>query len=69
MAKPHRMFIMTVAALLSIFEPQLGPSTRVLFDWPTEAIFIAIGLWVVALGATVTTFSRAWRALRFVNKT
>ncbi len=68
MAKPHRMFVMTMAALLTIFEPQIGDATRAIFDWPTDAVFVAIGLWVVALGATLTTFSRAARALAFLNE-
>lgn len=68
MAKPHRMFVMTVAALLTIFEPQIGPWTRVVLDWPTEAVFVALGLWFVVLGAMLTTSSRVARALSFLNK-
>lgn len=73
MAKPHRMFWMTVFALLSIFDPQLGPGAAAILDWGAvndtgKGVFIAFALWLVLLGSILTTFSRAWRALRFLRK-
>jgi phosphatidylglycerophosphate synthase len=73
MAKPHRMFVMTIAALLTIFDPQIGPWTAWALDWGVqgdtgEGVFIAFGLWLVVIGATFTTLNRARRALLFLNK-
>ena len=36
MAKPHRMFWMTVFALVSIFDPQIGAPVAALLDWVLE---------------------------------
>ncbi|MGD9982288.1 MAG: CDP-alcohol phosphatidyltransferase family protein [Hyphomonadaceae bacterium] len=73
MAKPHRMFWMTVFALVSIFDPQLGPWTAWTLDWGSandsgKQVFIAFALWLVLLGSILTAFSRTWRALRFLRK-
>jgi phosphatidylglycerophosphate synthase len=58
MAKPHRMFVMTMAALIATLEP--------LWNWRGEALHLA--LWIVAVGAAATTLNRARRALAFLNK-
>lgn len=73
MAKPHRMFWMTVAAMLTIFDPQLGPSVASLLDWGWtndggKGVFIAFFLWFVLFGSIVTTLNRTRRALAFLNK-
>ncbi|MBX9747112.1 MAG: CDP-alcohol phosphatidyltransferase family protein [Hyphomonadaceae bacterium] len=73
MAKPHRMFWMTVAALLTIFDPQLGPGAAAILDWGQvndsgKGVFIAFFLWLVLLGSILTTLLRTNRALRFLNK-
>ena len=73
MAKPHRMFWMTIAAILTIFDPQLGPSVASLLDWGWtddggKGVFIAFFLWFVLFGSVVTTFNRTRRALAFLNK-
>lgn len=47
MAKPHRMFVMTVACLLEFFIPRGG-------DW------IFIGLFVVIVGAVITCVRRVY---------
>lgn len=73
MAKPHRMFWMTVAALLTIFDPQLGPGAAAILDWGQvndsgKGVFIAFALWLVLLGSILTTLLRTNRALRFLRK-
>ncbi len=73
MAKPHRMFWMTIAAILTIFDPQLGPSVASLLDWGWtndggKGVFIAFFLWFVLFGSIVTTFNRTRRALALLNK-
>jgi phosphatidylglycerophosphate synthase len=74
MAKPHRMFVMTMAALLSIFDTQLGGGWIEYllggrYSGATgEGAFIELGLWIVVIGATFTALNRARRALAFVNK-
>lgn len=49
MAKQHRMAVMTGAALLSIFEP----------IWAMQGIVVTVALWVVFVGAGLTTLRRA----------
>jgi len=73
MAKPHRMFWMTVAALLTIFDPQLGPGVAAILDWGAvddsgKGVFIAFALWLVLLGSILTTLLRTNRALAFLRK-
>lgn len=62
MAKPHRMFVMTMAALIAISAAL----------WPTLPFkpgqVIEFGLWIVVIGATFTTLNRLVRALIFLNK-
>jgi phosphatidylglycerophosphate synthase len=73
MAKPHRMFWMTMAALISIFDPQIGPGAAAILDSGAvddsgKGVFIAFALWLVLLGSIVTVFNRTWRALKFLRK-
>jgi len=82
MAKPHRMFVMTVAALLTIFDQQIGGSVSQIVNWNYDdpacrnafcvrsgsGAFIALGLWIVLIGSTFTALNRARRALVFLNK-
>jgi phosphatidylglycerophosphate synthase len=72
MAKPHRMFWMTVAALLAATVPLwIGPAYS---PSATDGRALASGevirasLWLVVVGATFTAFNRARRALVFLNK-
>ena len=58
MAKPHRMFVLTMAALISTLEP--------LWNWRGETLHAA--LWIVAIGATLTALNRARRALAHLHK-
>jgi phosphatidylglycerophosphate synthase len=72
MAKPHRMFWLTVAALVSIFDPQIGPWTAWALDWgyvndDGKGVFIAFALWLVLFGSILTTLTRTARALRFLR--
>lgn len=73
MAKPHRMFWMTIAAILTIFDPQLGQSAASILEWggaghSGRGVFIAFFLWFVLFGSIVTTLTRTGRALAFLNK-
>ncbi len=73
MAKPHRMFWMTVAAILTIFDPQLGPGAASILEWGApghsgKGVFIAFFLWFVLFGSIVTTLARTGRALAFLRK-
>ena len=61
MAKPHRMFVMTMAALLAA----LAGATQ---TEDAQAIVLMIGLWIVIVGASITTLRRTWRAVAFLNK-
>ncbi len=58
MAKPHRMFVLTMAALISTIEP--------LWNWRGETLHAS--LWIVALGASFTALNRARRALMYLRK-
>jgi len=51
MAKPHRMALVTAAALASMFEPL----------WNGRNDILLAALWIVALGAGLTALRRAWR--------
>ena len=73
MAKPHRMFWMTVAALISIFDPWIGAPAAAFLDWayvlePGKGVFIAFALWLVLLGSIATVFSRTARGLQALRK-
>ena len=58
MAKPHRMFVMTMAALISVFE-SFGQG---------RGEVIAAGLWIAAIGASFTTLRRLARAIAFLRR-
>lgn len=57
MAKPHRMFVMTMAALISTLEP--------LWNWRGELLHYA--LWIVVIGSIFTMLNRARRAIKALN--
>ncbi len=54
MAKPHRMALVTAAALLSLLEPL----------WDGRGAVLEIALWIVALGALITALRRARRLVQ-----
>lgn len=54
MAKQHRMATITAAALLSVPEPL----------WRGDREVMAVALWIIAIGAAVTTLRRAGRIVR-----
>lgn len=73
MAKPHRMFVMTVAALLSIVDQPIGGAWLEFMltgdrGADGSGAFIALGLWIVLIGASFTALNRARRALAFLNR-
>lgn len=72
MAKPHRMFWMTVAALIAAIVPlSLGPpysSTSADGRALMAGEIIRAALWLVVIGATFTALHRARRALAFLNR-
>ena len=57
MAKPHRMALITAAALVSCFDPLWNGQDRVL----------VAALWVVALGAAVTVLRRSANLVRYLR--
>ncbi|MET0940618.1 MAG: CDP-alcohol phosphatidyltransferase family protein [Mesorhizobium sp.] len=57
MAKPHRMALITAAALVSCFDPLWNGQDRVL----------GATLWVVALGAAVTVLRRSANLVRYLR--
>lgn len=73
MAKPHRMFVMTMAALLTIVDAPIGGAwiesmLTGIRSGDGNGAFIALALWIVVIGAAFTTLNRARRALAFLNK-
>jgi phosphatidylglycerophosphate synthase len=54
MAKQHRMATITAAALLSLLEPL----------WRGQGEVLAVALWLIAVGAAVTTLRRAANIVR-----
>ncbi len=58
LSKPRRMFVMTVAALASLFEPLWGGGGQI----------VHAALWIVAVGAAFTALKRAATALAFLNR-
>lgn len=63
MAKPHRMFVMTMAALIAAGVSIWSPG-----DEGVMAVrFIAFALWIVLLGSIFVTLNRTRRALTFLN--
>jgi phosphatidylglycerophosphate synthase len=67
MAKPHRMFVMTMAALVAATSPLWFDSSDA-SDATKPGRTIAVALWIVLIGATFTALNRARRALAFLNK-
>ena len=72
MAKPHRMFVMTMAALLAIAEPMFAPILASTLGWETvggsvQGVVVALALWVVLIGSTFTALNRTRRALAFLR--
>lgn len=60
MAKPHRMAVMTGAAVLAILEP--------LLTLPPGSVLTA-ALWIVTIGAGLTVLRRAFRLVSWLNRT
>ncbi len=58
MAKPHRMAVMTGAALLAVIEPWLPLTPGSILTW---------ALWIVTLGAALTVLRRAIRLVGWLN--
>lgn len=58
MAKQHRMATMTIAALVSIFEPL----------WSGHNQILMVGLWVIVIGAALTTLRRARTLINSLKK-
>src|SRR5580658_7635365 len=54
MAKPHRMAVMTIACLLAAIELRMAGS-----HWALTA-----GVWIIAVGATLTCGTRSWAIAR-----
>jgi phosphatidylglycerophosphate synthase len=57
MAKQHRMAVMTLAALIAATEPY----------WTDHAIVLHAALWLVAIGAALTTLRRARRLVAYLR--
>jgi phosphatidylglycerophosphate synthase len=71
MAKPHRMFVMTMAALVAATAPFWVGVHPYFFATNHAAAFAHIihgALWIVLIGSIFTTLNRARRALVFLNK-
>lgn len=58
MAKPHRMFVMTMAALATALEPL----------WSGRGEVLLYALWIVLVGAVLAALNRTRRALVFLNR-
>jgi phosphatidylglycerophosphate synthase len=58
MAKPHRMFVMTTAALLAATAPLWARADSVI-----ASQIIHFALWIVLIGSVFTTLNRTRRAL------
>ena len=57
MAKPHRMVVMATAALAACLEPA----------WGTGEIVLRGALWIIVVGAAITSLRRAHRLLSDVS--
>jgi phosphatidylglycerophosphate synthase len=72
MAKPHRMFVMTMAALLAAATPlwvsEPFSSNSPPTDAPMMGQILAVALWIVLIGSIFTALNRARHALVFLNK-
>lgn len=70
MAKPHRMFVMTVAALAAAAVPLWADEFRVVSDivvMPT-ALIVRAALWIVLVGAVLTALNRTRRGLAILTR-
>jgi phosphatidylglycerophosphate synthase len=75
MAKPHRMFVMTMAALAAATCPLWSPAANASNgfapayggDAIMEGRMIALALWIVLIGSVFTTLNRTRRALVFLS--
>jgi phosphatidylglycerophosphate synthase len=67
MAKPHRMLVMTMAALISATAP-LWSDQAVPRSAPVQGEIVNLALWIVLIGAVFTALNRTRRALAFLNK-
>ena len=59
MAKPQRMAVVTLAAVISVFDG--------FWNMPNSALLVA--LWIVSLGALFTSARRAWRMVMTLKRT
>jgi phosphatidylglycerophosphate synthase len=63
MAKPHRMFVVTVTAVISAFVP-----VHLQQDWTGRSWGLpALALGLIVAGCVVTAIRRLWRAARFLE--
>ena len=58
MAKPHRMATITLAAIITVFEPLWGGDNQILL----------LGLWVIVLGASFTAIRRSAKLVADLRK-
>jgi phosphatidylglycerophosphate synthase len=58
MAKPHRMALVTAAALASLIEPL----------WNGRNDLLLAGLWLIAIGSAVTAVRRSWRIVAALRR-
>ena len=71
MAKPHRMFVMTMAALIAATAPLwagVHPQEFRRYDEAAMGQILHIALWIVLLGSTLTALNRARRGLALLRK-
>lgn len=77
MAKPHRMFVMTMAALIAATTPLWYAGAHDYFVGSERDAdvarngageIIALALWIVLIGSVLTALNRARRALVFLNR-
>jgi phosphatidylglycerophosphate synthase len=71
MAKPHRMFVMTMAGLIAAtaaFWADVHVTEFGRDDAPAMGQVIHVALWIVLIGSAFTALNRARRALVFLNK-
>jgi len=58
MAKQHRMFVLTIGAILAVFDPL----------WNEGSSVLLIALWIVAIGSVITGVRRLHRLLQAMNR-
>jgi len=63
MAKPHRMFVMTMAALIAATTPLWSEAPSAM-----QGRIVLLALWIVLIGSILTALNRARRGLVFLNK-